>query len=103
MVQKLIEKFQDEKTELERQETEAVQAFELLSQDLEHYIETATKARIAKAEAKTAAQEASGAAKRDQEDTTANRDDDAKYLSDLAATCQQKSAAFEQRQELRAG
>merc|ERR1719305_1564380 len=103
MVQKLVEKFQDEKTELERQETEARQAFELLSQDLAHYIETATKARIAKAEAKTAAQESSGAAKNDQEDTTATRDDDAKYLSDLTATCQQKSAAFEERQELRAG
>merc|ERR1719161_1711010 len=103
MVQKLIEKFEDEKTELERQETEAVQAFQLLSQDLKHYIETATKARIAKAEAKTAAQESSGAAKNDQEDTAAARDDDAKYDSDLRATCQQKSAAFEERQELRAG
>merc|ERR1719478_1613070 len=35
-------------------------------------------------------------------DTTSTRDDDSKYLSDLTATCEQKSAAFAERQQLRA-
>merc|ERR1719333_546077 len=103
MLEKLVEKFQDEKTELERQETEARQAFELLIPDLKTYIDTATKSRMDKAEAKAAALEASAASKGDLDDTTATRDDDTKYLADVTATCQQKSAAFEERQALRAG
>merc|ERR1719359_2003681 len=103
MLEKLATKFADEQTELEKQETAAKQAFELLSQDLKTYIETATKARIEKSEGKSAALEAAGDAKSDLADTTTTRDDDSKYLSDLTATCEQKSAAFEERQTLRAG
>merc|ERR1719158_2777442 len=84
-------------------ETEARQAYELLEQDLKTYVETATKARMDKAEAKTQALEAAGDAKSDLEDTTTTRDDDTKYLSDVTATCEQKSSAFEERQALRAG
>jgi len=103
MLKKLVEKFQDEQTELQRVETEARQAYELLEQDLKTYVETATKARMDKAEAKTQALEAAGDAKSDLEDTTTVRDDDTKYLSDTTATCEQKSSAFEERQALRAG
>merc|ERR1719379_2622700 len=86
MLKKLIEKFQDEQTELQKAETEARQAYELLEQDLKTYVETATKARMDKAEAKTQALEAAGDAKSDLEDTTTTRDDDTKYLSDTTAT-----------------
>merc|ERR1719311_1517354 len=103
MLNKLVEKFEDEQTELQRVETEARQAYELLEQDLKTYVETATKARMDKAEAKTQALEAAGDAKSDLEDTTTVRDDDTKYLSDTTATCEQKSSAFEERQALRAG
>jgi len=41
-------------------------------------------------------------AKGDKVDTTATRDDDQKYLSDLTATCEQKASDFENRQQLRA-
>merc|ERR1719515_247746 len=103
MLEKLVEKFSDEQTELEKQETEARQAFELLIQDLKSYIETATKSRMEKTEAKAKALENSAASKGDLDDTTATRDDDTKYLADVTATCEQKSAAFEERQALRAG
>merc|ERR1719359_1816590 len=103
MLEKLATKFGDEQTELEKQEVAAKHAFELLSQDLKTYIETATKARMEKSEEKSAALEAAGDAKSDLTDTTTTRDDDSKYLSDLTATCKQKSAAFEERQTLRAG
>merc|ERR1719379_3016865 len=103
MLKKLIEKFQDEQTELQKAETEARQAFELLIQDMKTFIDTATKAVMEKSEAKARALEASAATKGDLDDTTATRDDDTKYLADVTATCEQKSAAFEERQALRAG
>merc|ERR1719235_3076169 len=103
MLEKLVEKFSDEQTELEKQETEARQAFELLIQDLKSYIETATKSRMEKTEAKAKALENSAASKGDLDDTTTTRDDDTKCLADVTATCEQKSAAFEERQALRAG
>ena len=70
MLNKLVEKFQDEQTALQKAETEARQAYELLEQDLKTYVETATKARMDKAEAKTQALEAAGDAKSDLQDTT---------------------------------
>jgi len=86
-----------------KSETEARQAFELLEQDLKTYIETATKARIEKSEGKATALETAADSKAELSDTTATRDDDAKYLSDLTATCETKSSDFEARQTLRAG
>jgi hypothetical protein len=47
--------------------------------------------------------EAKAQAESDLADTIATRDDDAKYLADLTATCQQKASDFASRQELRAG
>jgi len=103
MLKKLISKFEDEQTELMKSETEARQAFELLEQDLKTYIETATKARIEKSEGKATALESAADSKAELSDTTATRDDDAKYLADTTATCETKSSDFEARQALRAG
>merc|ERR1719305_1555211 len=103
MLEKLVEKFKDEQTDLEKTETEARQAFELLIQDMKTFIDTATKAVMEKSEAKAKALEDAGSAKGDLDDTTATRDADTKYLADTSATCAQKSSAFEERQALRAG
>jgi len=102
MLTKLGTKFEDERTELEKEETNARHAFEMLSQDLKAQIDQATQARTEKAEAKAKALQASADSKGDLQDTTTTRDDDSKYLSDLTATCEQKSAAFAERQQLRA-
>jgi len=102
MLTKLGTKFEDERTELEKEETNARHAFEMLSQDLKAQIDQATQARTEKAEAKAKALQAAADAKGDLQDTTSTRDDDSKYLSDLTATCEQKSAAFAERQQLRA-
>jgi len=102
MLTKLGTKFEDERTELEKEETNARHAFEMLSQDLKAQIDQATQARTEKAEAKAKALQAAADAKGDLQDTTTTRDDDSKYLSDLTATCEQKSAAFAERQQLRA-
>jgi len=102
MLTKLGGKFEDERTELEKEETNARHAFEMLSQDLKAQIDQATQARTEKAEAKAKALQAAADAKGDLQDTTTTRDDDSKYLADLTATCEQKSAAFAERQQLRA-
>merc|ERR1719207_155806 len=102
MISKLQSKFEDERTELEKEETNARQAFEMLTQDLKAQIDQATQARTEKAEAKAKALQAAADAKGDLQDTTSTRDDDSKYLSDLTATCEQKSGAFAERQQLRA-
>jgi len=102
MLDKLAIKFTDERTQLEKEETAARQAFELLSQDLKMQIEQGTAARTEKQEAKSKALQAAADAKGGLSDTTTTRDDDSKYLSDLTAECADKSSAFEERQELRA-
>merc|ERR1719199_719662 len=102
MLTKLGGKFEDERTELEKEETNARHAFEMLSQDLKAQIGQATSARTEKSEAKAKALQAAADAKGDLQDTTTTRDDDSKYLADLTATCEQKSSDFESRQQLRA-
>merc|ERR1719271_1232297 len=102
MLTKLAGKFEDERTDLEKEETNARQAFEMLAQDLKAQISQATSARTEKSEAKAKALQGSADSKGDLADTTATRDDDSKYLADLTATCQQKSDAFAARQQLRA-
>merc|ERR1711959_732111 len=72
MLTKLAGKFEDERTDLEKEETKAK------------------------------ALQSSADAKGDLQDTTTTRDDDSKYLADLTATCEQKSSDFAARQQLRA-
>merc|ERR1712159_216546 len=102
MLTKLAGKFEDERTDLEREETNARHAFEMLSQDLKAQIGQATSARTEKSEAKAKALQSAADAKGDLQDTTTTRDDDSKYLADLTATCEQKSSDFAARQQLRA-
>merc|ERR1719197_123897 len=102
MLTKLAGKFEDERTDLEKEETNARHAFEMLSQDLKAQIGQATSARTEKSEAKAKALQAAADAKGDLQDTTTTRDDDSKYLADLSATCEQKSSDFAARQQLRA-
>merc|ERR1719298_232278 len=102
MLQKLLDKFIDERTALEKEESNARHAYEMLKQDLEAQIEQATKQRDEKAEAKAKALEAKAEAEAQLQDTIASRDADKKYLEDLTATCEQKASDFESRQQLRA-
>merc|ERR1719254_500807 len=74
----------------------------MIKTDLEGQIAQATFDVNYKTEAKGKALEAKAAAEADLADTTATRDADEKYLADLTATCEQKTADFESRQKLRA-
>merc|ERR1719392_243931 len=101
MLQKLLDKFVDERTTLEKEESNSRHAFEMLKQDLEAQIEQATASRDEKSETKAKKLQAKADAEGDLQDTTSTRDDDQKYLEDLTATCEQKASDFESRQQLR--
>jgi hypothetical protein len=101
MLEKLHDKFEDERTDLEKEESNARHAYEMLIQDLTAQIETATEDREAKAQQKASKLQKAAEDKGDLADTTATRDSDQVYLDDLVATCTQKSSDFEQRQQLR--
>merc|ERR1719161_2249584 len=102
MLTKLAGKFEDERTDLEKAETNAKTAHEMLAMDLQNQIDNGKKARTEKSGAKSKALQSSAEAKGDLQDTTSTREDDKKYLADLTATCEQKSDAFADRQKLRA-
>jgi len=102
MLEKLQAKFIDERTAMEDMETNAKHAYEMLTQDLKHQIDKATEDRTEKSEFKAKALQAAADGKGDNEATTATRNEDTKYLNDLTATCEQKAAAFAERQTLRA-
>merc|ERR1719230_939102 len=101
MMEKLLDKFQDERNTLEKEETNSRHAFEMLMQDLKSQIESATQQREEKSAVKAKKLQAAADAKGDLEDTTTTRDEDMKYLADLTATCEQKASDFESRQTLR--
>merc|ERR1719313_2631049 len=101
MLEKLHDKFEDERTDLEKEESNARHAYEMLVQDLTAQITTATEDREAKAREKAAKLQQAAEEKGDLADTTATRDADQTYLDELMATCAQKSSDFESRQQLR--
>jgi chromosome segregation ATPase len=101
MLEKLHDKFEDERTDLEKEESNARHAYEMLIQDLTAQIETATADRESKAQQKASKLQQAAEEKGDLSDTTATRDSDSEYLEKLVATCSQKSSDFENRQQLR--
>jgi len=101
MLQKLLDKFIDERTQLEKDESNSRHAFEMLKSDLEAQIDNSQTSRDEKAETKSKKLQAKADAEGQLADTTSTRDDDMKYLEDLTATCESKASAFEQRQQLR--
>merc|ERR1719181_1652110 len=83
MLEKLLDKFIDERTTLEKEEMNSRQAFEMLMQDLKAQIGQATTDRGEKAETKAKMLQAKADAEGDLQDTTTTRDADSKYLADL--------------------
>jgi len=102
MLEKLLDKFVAERTQLEKEEMNSKHAYDMLMQDLKAQIAQATQDRTEKAETKAKKLQAKADAEGDLADTTTTRDADEKYLADLVATCEQKASDFESRQQLRA-
>merc|ERR1719359_1707916 len=101
MLEKLNDEFSSKKTELEKEELGAQQAFEQIMQQLSDDIENAefeiSKKTKHRAETEAAKAEAEG----DLAQTTADKEEDEKYLEDTVALCTQKTADFEARFKLR--
>jgi len=93
-------KFDKEKTDIHEVEAEAKHHFTILIQDLRRQIDSATQSRTENAKAKANALQKGADAKSQLADTTGTRDADSKYLQELTATCEKKSADFANRQKL---
>jgi len=102
MLNKLKDKFIDERTDLEKQELSARHAFDMLTQDLKASVKAAEEAKSSKAEGKAKALQQSAESSGDLKDTIATKEEDSKYLADLTSTCKRKASDFESRQALRA-
>merc|ERR1740125_76648 len=97
MLDKLLDKFIEERTQLEKEEMNSKHAYDMLLQDLKAQISQSSSDRDEKAEFKAETMQAKADAEGDVEDTTSTRDSDMKYLEDLTATCSQKSSDFDNR------
>jgi len=102
MLEKLLDKFIDERTTQEKEEMNSKHAYEMLMQDLTAQIDQATQDRSEKATSKATKLQAKADAEGDLAETKANREADHAYLTDLTATCETKASDFEARQQLRA-
>jgi len=102
MLKDLLEKFQDERNTLEKEEMASRQAFEMMVLELTDSSKAAEKERDDKAKTKAQREEDAAGAKGDLADTTSSRNEDKTYLDTLVAQCTQKSDDFAARQQLRA-
>merc|ERR1719504_452096 len=88
MLEKLLDKFIDERTTLEKEEMNSKHAYDMLMQDLKAQIAQAEADRDAKAEAKATTLQHKADASGDLKDTTTTMEEDKTYLADLTATCE---------------
>jgi len=102
MLQKLKDKFVDERTALEKEELQKRHAHEMLTQDLKKSITAAEAAVAEKVQQKARYLEASASQQADLGDATTTRKDDQEYLQKMTATCGQKEADYKECQKLRA-
>merc|ERR1719230_756997 len=101
MLEKLKDEFEKQKYDMEMEETKAQHAFEQMSQQLADEIENAEHEINKKTETRGETQELLAEAQDDLRTTTAQRDEDKRYLMETNALCEVKTKAFEARQKLR--
>jgi len=102
MLADLERKFVDERTTLEKEETESLQAFQMMMADLTSQIANANDGLAKDKEDKTKALKSKAEAEGAMEDTITTRDEDQKFLDDTTAECASKASDYEARQQLRA-
>merc|ERR1719359_1577627 len=103
MLEKLKGQFKKQKLGLEEDEMTAQYAYESIMQELTDNIENAEAEIARRSKVKAEREQDKADAEKDLAQTTADRDEDQKYLDDLTALCTQKRADFAKRQELRQG
>jgi hypothetical protein len=103
MVEKLGDKFEDEKMELEKREANQMNAHKLMMADVTAQIKAAEKASQKKVSEKQQVQKAKAEADGELQDGQAGVAEDEKFVSDLQAECHQKAMDFEEKQSVRKG
>jgi len=101
MLEKLQEKFTQERSNLEKEELSQRHAYELVMQDYRNSIETAEASVSAKNNERAKYLEGLAQKKGDLQDTTTSHAGDEKYIADITTVCSQKNTDFEERQKLR--
>eukprot|EP00933_Yihiella_yeosuensis_P050070 TRINITY_DN47837_c0_g1_i1.p1 TRINITY_DN47837_c0_g1~~TRINITY_DN47837_c0_g1_i1.p1 ORF type:complete len:685 (-),score=274.44 TRINITY_DN47837_c0_g1_i1:236-2290(-) len=101
MLEKLEEKFMDQRTEAEKDEAKAKHVFEMRIQNLKAQVKEAETSR----DTKTATRNKALSTKADEEgqlaETQGVKDGDEKYLKELKETCAKKAEEFAERQHIR--
>jgi len=103
LIERLGEKFKDEKRALETAEANQQQAYEMMQADLTAQLADAKASSASKTTKKAKRLEDEAEAKGALGDTQATLKEDKKYLTDLDTECVQKSYDFQQRQVVRQG
>merc|ERR1719316_495397 len=96
MVEKLGEKFEQERSDLEATEATEQHSYDMMTADLDRQISQATDERDSKIAMKAKREQDKADAEGDLGDTKATMAEDMKFLSDLTAECEQKNIDFEQ-------
>jgi len=101
MVTELGEKFEDERTALEKKESEESHSHNMMVQGLVNQIQGAKKERGSAVSAKSTREQDKASSEGDLADTTNGVSEDEKFLSALTSECEQKEADYHKRQEVR--
>eukprot|EP00933_Yihiella_yeosuensis_P082333 TRINITY_DN96183_c0_g1_i1.p1 TRINITY_DN96183_c0_g1~~TRINITY_DN96183_c0_g1_i1.p1 ORF type:complete len:665 (-),score=251.53 TRINITY_DN96183_c0_g1_i1:101-2095(-) len=103
LLERLQDKFKDEKAAAQKDHTHKVSSLEQLIQELELSIKTATNTKKKKEQNKAKAESTAADKTSQKEDTVQTKEDDEKYLDEVTTTCNQKTSDFKSRSELRNG
>jgi uncharacterized protein YoxC len=101
MLEKLLNQFDTKKRDIEAEELNAKNAFEQLTQQLTDNIENAEHEISKRSEMRATTQKTKAEAEGDLAQTINDRDEDQKYLDEMAALCEVKATDFASRQKLR--
>merc|ERR1719335_2187936 len=101
MVTELGEKFEDERTALEKKESEESHSHNMMVQGLVNQIKGAKQERGSAVSTKATREQDKASAEGDLSDTKNGLAEDEKFLAELTAECEQKEADFNKRQEVR--
>jgi len=101
MLEKLKDKFKNERSTLQKEEADSKHAFNMLLQDLKNSITDSTNLRDERTTSRAENMKGKGSKSATKKDTEATKADDEKYLQETTSTCTLKESDFETRQQLR--
>lgn len=102
MIEQLKDKFIDERSALEKEETSRRHSYQMLVQEFHTSKTNAETMRSDKVQQKAMDLQSAATMKGEVSDTTGTKAQDSKFLGDTKAVCSQKASDFEERQKLRA-